>query len=80
MCDTRDSDTKCEHILVKIGNDAKRESRTVKFFGITINNETEFDERIGNHFIHAQMKLKVRIRKYESFKKLRNLFKIFFES
>ena len=76
------SGNKREQMWAKIGDDQIWESRTVKFLGVTIDNELKFDEYISNVCKKAQRKLTVltRIKKYLDVKKLRLLLKTFFDS
>lgn len=75
------SGKKCEYIWTKKGN-SKCKLGTAKLLGITIDSKFKLDEHIGNFCMMTQRKLKVliTIRKYLDFKKLKILFKIFFES
>ena len=59
-----------------------RENRTVKLLGITIDSELKFNEHLSNVCLKANRKLStlMRIRKYLDIKKIRILFKGFFEA
>ena len=73
---------KSEHLWTEIGNNRILENRTVKLLGITIDNELKFDEHLSNVCLKANRKLSAltRIKKYLDFKKIRILFKGFFEA
>ena len=75
------SGNKFEHLWTKIGNNRIWENGTVKLLGITIDNELKFDEHLSNVCLNSNRKLSalLRIRKYLDFKKIRILFKEFFE-
>ena len=70
------SGNKYEHMWARVGNDLIWESRTIKLLGTTIDNELKFDVHISNICKKAQRKLTILMR----LKKLRILFKTFFES
>ena len=76
------SGNKFEHLWAKIGIDRIWESRTVKFIGITLDNELKSDERLNNVYLKANRKLSplLRIKKCLDFNKIRILFKTFFKS
>ena len=76
------SGNKDDHLRVNIGNDKINESRTVKLLGIITKYEFKVEKLISNVFTEAQIKpfLIMKIRKYLDFSKLRNLFKIYFQS
>ena len=77
------SGNKFEQILwAKIGNTRIWENRTVKLLVITIDNELKFDEHISNVCLKANRKFSglTKIRKYLDFKKIRIIFKKFFEA
>ena len=73
------SENKFEHLWAKIDNDRIGESRTVKFLGITLDNELKFDEHLKNVCLIANRKLCAlfRIKRYLDFNKMRILFKTF---
>ena len=76
------SGNKFEHLWTKIGNNRILDNRTVKLLGISIDNELKFDEHQSNVCLKANRKLSTltRIRKCLNFKKIRILFKGFFEA
>ena len=76
------SRNKFEHLWTKIGNNRIWENRTVKLLGISIDNELKFDKHLSHVCLKANRRLSAltRIRKYLDFKKIRILFKGFFEA
>ena len=76
------SGNKYDHLRINIGNDKINESRTVKLLGIITKYEFKVEKLISNVFTEVQIKafLIMKIRKYLDFSKLRNLFKIYFQS
>ena len=76
------SGNKFEYLWTKIGNNRILENRTLKHFGITIDNELKFDEHLSNVCLKVNRKLSalMRIKKYFDFKKISILFKGFFEA
>ena len=76
------SGNKFEYLWTKIDNNRILENRTLKHFGITIDNELKFDEHLSNVCLKVNRKLSalMRIRKYFDFKKISILFKGYFEA
>ena len=76
------SGNKFEHLWTKIGNRRIWENRRVKHLGITINNKLKFDEHLSNVCLKANRKLSAlrKYMKYLDFKKIKILFKGFFET
>ena len=71
-----------KHFWAKTGNDRIWESRTVKRFGVTLDNKLNFDQHLNNGCLKASRKLSTlsRITQYLDFNQMRNLFKAFLES
>ena len=76
------SGNKFERLWDKIVNNITWGKRTVKLLGITINNELKFDGHLCNVCLKANRKLfaLTRIKKHLDFKKIRILFKGFFQA
>ena len=76
------SGNKNEHMLAKVGNDKIWESRTVKFLGVTIDNQLKFNEHVPNICKKASRKLSAlsRMSSFLSFDKKIIIFKELFES